>query len=81
VSGPILSGDGAEVRITQPSPSFHEAIVTHLTAKANGPRARGAAMIYDHGRAGQRVVREALRLLRFSNAQIAAQNGTSWQGT
>jgi hypothetical protein len=35
----MLSGDGVEVRITQPSLSFHEAIVTHHIAEANANRA------------------------------------------
>jgi hypothetical protein len=70
----MLSGDGPEVRITQLSLSFHEAIVTHHAAKANGPRARDA-MIYDPGRGGQREGRgaEAAALFECSKRQSTDQ--------
>jgi hypothetical protein len=44
---------------------FDAAIVIRCTAKANGPRARETAMLYDHGRTGQRDVRVVLILLHF----------------
>jgi hypothetical protein len=44
---------------------FDAAIVIRRTAKANGPRARETAMLYDHGSTGQRDVLVVLIQLHF----------------
>jgi hypothetical protein len=60
---------------------FDAAIVIRRTAKANGPRARETAMLYDHGSTGQRdVLVVSDSDCTSSNAHIAAQNCTSRQG-